>query len=682
MRPFKYIFLLLLLCSHPLWAQETTKTVSEMTREQIQQLTYEELLAMPFEDLVAVSQRLGISIDELLKMKTTVASSVALTPRETPGIVSIITNEEIKNMGARDLIDVLRTVPGISFGYDSYGVIGIQMRGNWAHEGKVLMVIDGQEFNDLKYNTLQFGQHFDVTQIKRIEIIRGPGSALYGGNAELGVINIITFTGEELKKISVAASYGAMENNMGHENVSLAAGNKIKDWDLSLKAFASKGNRTDEQNYVLYDETYDLSKSGAETDAVNLNFGAKYKNLSLRAIFDDYNSAYVWYDDESQSQSIGNQEFTTIAGEAKYDWNISKKLIVSPKINIRNNIPYYDLGWYLNNSFIRTTGNVTARYNASETFSLSGGVEYFNDQAKMMESTDSSYFNNGKRTIAYNTFSVFAEGLIKTGFANLVIGGRYDHHNVFGAAFAPRIALTKAWEKYHLKLLYSGAFRSPSIGNMMFNPDIKPERTTVLELEAGLKLNSNMFITANIYNIKINDPIIWFENNVETGYVNQEQTGTWGYELEYRLKYNWGYATVNYSFSHANDNKVAYYEVPDEERMIGDMTHKVTLNSGLHINKHICLNPSIMYLGDTYFDPTFAADYGISPKVGSEVLANCFVNFSNYKIAGKVPIEFGVGVFDIFNQKYPFVQPYSGYQNPYPGSSREFTFRLACSLGK
>ena len=211
MKTAKYIlWIFLVLMVTNISAQEEKNSVSDMTREQILNLTNEQLMALPFEDLVAIAKKLGISIDELLKMKTTVASKTALNPRETPGIISIITNEEIKNMGARDLVDVLRTVPGINFAYDDAGVIGIQMRGNWAHEGKVLLIIDGQEFNDLKYNTLQFGRHFDVNQIKRIEIIRGPGSALYGGNAELGVINIITYSGEELKKVSVIGSYGMM----------------------------------------------------------------------------------------------------------------------------------------------------------------------------------------------------------------------------------------------------------------------------------------------------------------------------------------------------------------------------------------------------------------------------------------------------------------------------------------
>jgi outer membrane cobalamin receptor len=91
-------------------------------------------------------------------------------------------------------MEVLRNVPGFEFGLDVEGVVGLGIRGNWAHEGKVVLFIDGQEMNESLYSTLQFGNHYPVEHIDRIEIIRGPGSALHGGFAAYAVINIITRT--------------------------------------------------------------------------------------------------------------------------------------------------------------------------------------------------------------------------------------------------------------------------------------------------------------------------------------------------------------------------------------------------------------------------------------------------------------------------------------------------------
>ena len=127
-----------------------------------------------------------------MNIKITVASIKELTPRQSPGIITNITSEDIRNLGARDLMEVLRHVPGFEFGVDVEGVVGLGIRGNWAHEGKVVLFVDGIEMNERLYSTTQFGNHYPVENIERIEIIRGPGSALHGGFAAYAVINIIT----------------------------------------------------------------------------------------------------------------------------------------------------------------------------------------------------------------------------------------------------------------------------------------------------------------------------------------------------------------------------------------------------------------------------------------------------------------------------------------------------------
>jgi len=92
--------------------------------------------------------------DAVLKAETTVASIRPATVRETPGVVTIVTREEIVRSGARDLIDVLRNVPGFSFGVDVEGVVDLGFRGVWGHEGKILLMIDGLEMNEQLFGGL------------------------------------------------------------------------------------------------------------------------------------------------------------------------------------------------------------------------------------------------------------------------------------------------------------------------------------------------------------------------------------------------------------------------------------------------------------------------------------------------------------------------------------------------
>src|SRR6478672_5076727 len=157
-------------------------------------------------------------LQKVLNKGLTVSSSKALSTRETPGIISLITAEEIQNAGARDLIDILRMVPGFDIGQDLQFVMGIGLRGNWANEGKVLVMMDGQPFNELLYQTVAIGNRFPVDAIERIEIIRGPGSAIYGGSAEYGVINIITKAAESLNGVEVYGVGGFHAGAVGRTN--------------------------------------------------------------------------------------------------------------------------------------------------------------------------------------------------------------------------------------------------------------------------------------------------------------------------------------------------------------------------------------------------------------------------------------------------------------------------------
>lgn len=191
-----------ILLSISVYGQDTLE-VRKLTRQQIRALSYDQIIELSLEDLLYISNTFQLSIDDLLEQSSTVSSKTALSARETPGIVSILTADEILNSGAEDLSDLLRIIPGIYFGQDVDGVTGIFMRGNWGHEGKVLFIIDNMELNENMYSVTQLFNHIPTAQIEKLEVIRGPGSALYGGYAELGVIKITTKSGDLLKGVEL-----------------------------------------------------------------------------------------------------------------------------------------------------------------------------------------------------------------------------------------------------------------------------------------------------------------------------------------------------------------------------------------------------------------------------------------------------------------------------------------------
>src|ERR1700757_1943534 len=268
---YKLLLLILLVSAYVLKAQEPSTPIAVTDSTKKDSLNYYD---MTIEQLLSLKAH-GVpsELEKLINSLISVASKKPLNVRESPSIVTLVTAEEIKNSGARDLIDVLRLVPGVDFGVDVQGVVGIGMRGNWAHEGKVLILLDGQEMNEILYATTQFGNHFPIDQIKKIEIIRGPGSAIYGGYAEYGVINIITKQGGDINGISASGIYGVTEKDFMRRNINVSAGKKIKDFEWSLSGMYGQGQRSDRDYTDIYGNTYNM--------AGNSYLNPAYANLGM-----------------------------------------------------------------------------------------------------------------------------------------------------------------------------------------------------------------------------------------------------------------------------------------------------------------------------------------------------------------------------------------------------------------
>ncbi|MGA9525054.1 MAG: TonB-dependent receptor [Myxococcaceae bacterium] len=122
------------------------------------------------------------------------ASRRAQTALEAPYATTIITSDEIRLSGATSLPELLRRVPGADVMRMGVGSANISFRGfNQRLANKVLVLIDGRpEYHDFLGLTFWSALPVGLEEISRIEVIRGPGSALYGANAMLGIINIIT----------------------------------------------------------------------------------------------------------------------------------------------------------------------------------------------------------------------------------------------------------------------------------------------------------------------------------------------------------------------------------------------------------------------------------------------------------------------------------------------------------
>lgn len=647
-----------------------------------------------------------ISLEDLMNVPVTVASRNALSLRESPGIITVITDEEIKNMGARDLIDVLRFVPGMEFAQDVQNYVGLGIRGNWASEGKVAVFVDGIAMNEILYATIPFGNHFSVDQIRKIEIIRGPGSAMYGGVAELAVINIITKQAE-MNGVQASAMYGQMQHGMGRASGSLAAGKEFKNGvNAYLKTWYSRTNRGDGTYYQQDDLSRNFNMIGNhEIINFTVDGGISYKGLSFNFLVDQYNPKQRNGSGLILPYSINNR-FNYYSGNLKYEWKISEKFKLTPLYQYTYQLPWAstDSVYSYSNRFLqRHIARVEASYDPHKNINLLAGVQFLNDYGNSKPSPYSNtytyyYAPNNSPTINYQNYSGYLQAFFKTKIVNVTAGARYDKHSLGFDAFVPRFALTKVVHKVHFKLLAAQAFRTPYIQNIS-SDSIRPEKATIFEAEVGYQIGKKVNVSMNVFDISIKDALyyVYYENPVTgailDGYYNGKKTGTRGIELVAKYKDKWGYVDVNYSYyTNAGKNQIPEFAVdkslfrdPSQSGIntnanMGFAPHKLNILVNFKITKHLNWNINANYLSKRFaYDHTQSGDTAAYMKAfPSMLLLNTFVNYENLFVNG---LDLGVGCYNIANTGNPFLTPYTSSISPMPGSTREFVVKLKYRIG-
>jgi len=173
---------------------------------------------------------------------------------EAPAAVTIVTAEEIARHGYRTLADILRSVRGFYVTYDrnySYvGVRGVAEPGDY--NTRILLLVDGQRLNDNVFEQALVGSELglDPAAFQRVEIIRGPASALYGTDAVFAVINVITKSGADLNGWRASADLGTLGSRRG----SLAFGRQWESGrDMALFGSISDIGGADDLYFAEYD---------------------------------------------------------------------------------------------------------------------------------------------------------------------------------------------------------------------------------------------------------------------------------------------------------------------------------------------------------------------------------------------------------------------------------------------
>jgi outer membrane receptor protein involved in Fe transport len=212
------------------------------------------------------------------------AANKRLTPVEdAPASITIVTAEQIRALGYLTLADALRGVRGVISSndrtYEAIGFRGLSPPGDYTK--RVLVLVDGHPYNDIVAGQGYVGHDLDVDleNVERIEVVRGPGSVLYGTGALFGVINVVTRRPTVGAHGEAEAQLGTLSTNI--ERATLSARGENAEVLASGAAYDSGGER-------VFPWTNGMVATGADSETAHHgDLVARAGPLSLRAFIND-----------------------------------------------------------------------------------------------------------------------------------------------------------------------------------------------------------------------------------------------------------------------------------------------------------------------------------------------------------------------------------------------------------
>lgn len=631
------------------------------------------LLHPSLEDIMALKP------ETTSETKVTIANLTETSVYEAPNTVSIITEEDIKALGFRDLMDVLNTIPGIHIANDVQNGTSIGIRGIWAEEGKVLFMIDGLVMNDMAYGSIILGHRFPLASIKRIEVIRGAGSSIYGGLAALGVINIITKSGQETNghNLNVAGGLSNKAPSRGILNYNYG-GVLLKKVELTVTGLINSGNRSNER-YTLPDSTLVNFKDSSAVNNVHILFTLKYNQLIYKQLYEDYNFKATY----EPITSLCRTSISDISNNFKF-----KKITITPFVNYKWQIPWntqyglpsvYD---YQNLVTKRLAVGFNGGYKPNGWLSFLLGSQFYNDNYRYYRRA--LKLNNGKSVQSNNGYIVYAEGLISTRFININIGGRFDQYAYFKPNILPRVGLTKGFKNWHYKLLYGESFKIPSLQNI--NLDITgslvPEKVVDIQAELGIHMAFVDF-NANLFESTIKKVIVFgYDKNFNESYINSGDVTVRGFELEAKARIKKLVIKSNYSFYNlmsCTAREILIDTLNPNKGSLAFPRHKIVVNLMYKFNEKNAMCLSYIYqtvkFGIEKIN-TVSDEYGLI-KYPDTHMVN--VTYQRNGLFNKL-LDINAGIYNVLNSKtiysYPFRQGYS----PVVGMGRELFVNFKFNL--
>ena len=513
----------------------------------------------------SVDSLLQLSLEQLMNIQVVTASGFAQSTAEAPSTITVITDKQIQERGYEQLEDALRDVPGIDLIHiNGYAPTLIYFRGMYGAENlRALLMIDGIVENNILGTNDMAGPAYSLHNVKRIEIIWGPASALYGANAFGGVINIITKKGADINGFTAQQGIGTF--NTSFEKVSLGLRRSKYEFSVAGTIYNSDGpkftNRDPNYSSSFVNKANSLNTAlsyYAKRSKTTLGYRMYNTPLGYGTFF---NSATVLLGLPSQgyeNKGVIGMVSSDIRGEkggvASYflrTYYLENEFKPNEKFSLLSRLVYRETG-SSDDSYIyltfdgrkliraiftsfssRISGELKANYTISKNQIFSAGIQYYRDnvekgQRRETLNTTTSYLIDGKDTV-YNLNATFLPRLydLRTNFGgylqyvlntnlfkktSFTLGSRYDYNSYFGYAISPRIAIvSQPYDDWTFKLQAGSAFRAPTENEIVQAPpdfNLKIEKIRTYGIDAIYKPKTNIRLQVNLFRNELTDVIV------------------------------------------------------------------------------------------------------------------------------------------------------------------------------
>lgn len=453
---------------------------------------------------------------------------------DTPSSVSIVPQAELTAQAYPTLAEALRGQPGVYF-WDDRGYIGIGMRGLGRLNGygnRVLVLVDGIPTNDnwLGSSYVGYDAMTDLSDVERVELIRGPGSAVYGTSAFSGVVNVIT-----RRETNTGAEFGVSTNLDGVARTRVRANLRLND-NTGIYASAAIGRSVGRDFYLP-----EVASGSARSNTPDAQSGwsrgldgMQSATLRGRAHHGIWSAQWFWHRHE---KLLPNAPFETTFGDPntrQIDERAFLELSAEPRLSATTSTVsnvvlnrYRFRGQYarpllaefasgpadgveidrFSGSWITLGERVVQKFGPLLALTL-GGEASWHLQVKQTGHDSGGQFLNASNP--YRVIAGFAILDAKLGSrVHISFGGRVDNYTTFGTSINPRVGVVvKPYPSGNTKLTVGRAFRAPSVYELYYNDGgrtqspsngLVPETMLSAEIEHAHRFTPTMVGTVAVY---------------------------------------------------------------------------------------------------------------------------------------------------------------------------------------